>query len=144
MLVAATVRAPAASAAAGGLGYRHRAAEFERQSPADRTTKDGVFNAEQASRGEETYMAICVSCHPRGTYATPAFRAAWTGRQLSELFDFVREKMPKNDPGTLTPGEYAQVIAYILTINDVPAGDHELPPDSEALRKIRIELPASP
>lgn len=88
-------------------------------------------------------MATCVSCHPRGTYATPGFRATWSGRPLSELFDFVREKMPKNDPGTLTPEEYAQVVAYILKINDAPAGDHELPADSEALRKIRIDLPAA-
>lgn len=106
------------------------------------TTKNGVFNAAQAGRGEDTYMSICVSCHPRGTYATPAFRTQWTGRPLSELFEFVREKMPKNDPGSLTPDEYAQVVAYILKINDLPAGEHELPPDSEALKKIRIELPA--
>ena len=53
-------------------------------------------------------MAICVACHPRGTYTTPAFRTAWNGRPLSELFDLVREKMPKSDPGSLTPAEYAQ------------------------------------
>ena len=85
-------------------------------------------------------MSICVSCHPRGTYATPAFRTTWTGRPLSDLFDLVREKMPKNDPASLTPEEYAQVVAYILKINDAPAGEHELLPDSEALKKIRIEL----
>ena len=88
-------------------------------------------------------MAICVACHPRGTYTTAAFKTAWTGRPLSELFDLVREKMPKNDPASLTPAEYAQAIAYLLKINDVPAGEHELPPDSEALKKIRIEMPAS-
>ena len=87
-------------------------------------------------------MAICVACHPRGTYSTAAFKTAWTGRPLSELFDLVREKMPKNDPASLTPAEYAQVVAYLLKINDVPAGEHELPPDSEALKKIRIEMPA--
>ena len=106
------------------------------------STKSGVFSAPQATRGEETYMAICVSCHPRGTYATPVFRTTWTGRPLSDLYDLVREKMPKNDPASLTPAEYAQVVAYILKINDAPAGEHELPSDSEALKKIRIELPA--
>ena len=44
-------------------------------------------------------------------------------------------------PASLTPAEYAQVVAYLLKINDVPAGEHELPPDSEALKKIRIEMP---
>jgi polar amino acid transport system substrate-binding protein len=106
------------------------------------STMTGVFTAAQATRGEDTYMAICVSCHPRGTYTTAAFKETWTGRPLSELFDLVREKMPKNDPGSLTPGEYAQAVAYLLKINDVPAGEEELPPDSEALKKIRIEMPA--
>jgi mono/diheme cytochrome c family protein len=107
------------------------------------STMTGVYTAAQATRGEETYMAICVACHPRGTYTTPAFRTAWNGRPLSDLFDLVREKMPKSDPGSLTPAEYAQSIAYLLKINDVPAGEHELPPDGEGLKKIRIEWPAS-
>jgi mono/diheme cytochrome c family protein len=106
------------------------------------TTMTGVYSAAQATRGEETYMAICVACHPRGTYTTAAFKTAWNGRPLAELFDLVREKMPKSDPGSLTPGEYAQAIAYLLKINDVPAGELELPPDGEALRKIRVEWPA--
>ena len=101
----------------------------------------GVYTAAQATRGEETYMAICVACHPRGTYTTAAFRTAWNGRPLSDLFDLVREKMPKSDPGSLTPAEYAQAIAYLLKINEVPAGEHELPPDAEGLKRIRIEWP---
>jgi cytochrome c5 len=105
------------------------------------STMTGVYSAAQATRGEDTYMSICVSCHPRGTYTTPGFKATWTGRPLSELFDLVKEKMPKNDPGSLTPGEYVQAVAYLLKINDVPAGEGELPPDSEALKKIRIEMP---
>jgi cytochrome c5 len=106
------------------------------------STMRGVYSAAQATRGEETYMAICVACHPRGTYTTAAFKTAWTGRPLSELFDLVKEKMPKTDPGSLTAQEYAQAIAYLLKINAVPAGEDELPPDSEALKKIRIEMPA--
>ena len=85
-------------------------------------------------------MGICVACHPRGTYSTAAFRASWSGRQLSELFEQVKDKMPKNDPASLTPAEYAQVVAYLLKINDVPPGETELPPDSDALKKIRIEM----
>ena len=102
----------------------------------------GVYNAAQATRGEETYMAICVACHPRGTYTTAAFRTAWNGRPLSDLFDLVREKMPKSDPGSLTPAEYHAGDRVLLKINDVPAGERELPPDGEGLKKIRIEWPA--
>ena len=106
------------------------------------STMSGVYSAPQAARGEETYMGVCVSCHPAGTYKTAAFKANWKGRPLSDLFDQVREKMPKNDPASLSQQEYIQVVAYRLKINGVPAGDADLPADSDALRKIRIEMPA--
>jgi hypothetical protein len=112
------------------------------RSPQDvKSTMTGVYTAPQATRGEETYMGICVACHPAGTYKSEAFKTAWSGRLLSELFDQVKEKMPKNDPASLTAEEYIQVVAYLLKINGVPAGDSELPADSEALKKIRIEMP---
>ena len=105
------------------------------------STMTGVYTTAQAARGEETYMAICVACHPAGTYKAVGFRTAWTGRPLSDLYDQIKEKMPKNDPATLTPEESAQVIAYLLKINGVPTGETELPADVAALKKIRIEMP---
>ena len=105
------------------------------------STMSGVYTAPQAARGEETYMGVCVACHPAGTYKAAGFRGNWKGRSLSDLFDQVREKMPKNDPASLSQQEYIQVVAYLLKINGVPAGDTDLPADSEALRKIRIEMP---
>jgi hypothetical protein len=48
--------------------------------------------------------------------------------------------MPKSEPGTLTPDEYAQVLAYLLELNGMPAGDVELPPDPEAMKTIRIDM----
>ena len=66
------------------------------------------------------------------------FRTAGQGR-LSELFMFVSEKMPKNEPGSLTPEEYAQAVAYILKMNGLPVGENDLPTDTLELRKIRIE-----
>jgi cytochrome c5 len=106
------------------------------------STMTGVYSAEQATRGEATYMSICVSCHPAGTYTAPNFKTTWNGRPLSELYDLVKDKMPKNDPGSLTPGEYIQSVAYLLKINGVPAGKNDLPADSDQLKKIRIELPS--
>jgi mono/diheme cytochrome c family protein len=113
------------------------------QSPAARSTMAGVYSAAQAGRGEETYMSICVACHPAGTYSTPAFKSTWVGRPLSDLFSLVSTTMPKIDPGGLTPQEYAQVIAYILKLNGVPAGKTDLPADAERLKRIRIEMPGS-
>jgi hypothetical protein len=52
--------------------------------------------------------------------------------------------MPKGDPGSLAPGEYAAIVAYSLKINGMPAGGDTLPSDSAALRKIRIDTTAVP
>jgi mono/diheme cytochrome c family protein len=106
------------------------------------STSSGVYTAAQAARGEQTYMNTCVSCHPPGTYTAPVFRQKWNGAPLSYLFGLVSQTMPKEEPATLEPKEYAQVVAYLLKINGAPAGKAELPADVEALKKIRISMPA--
>ena len=117
----------------------------EAQSPAKapggaRTTLSGVYTPGQADRGEITYSAICVSCHPYVTYTGATFRQHWEGKTLFDLYDQVSQLMPKNEPGSLTPKEYVDVIAFILRLNKMPAGKTELPADPVALRRIRVEL----
>lgn len=104
------------------------------------TTAAGVYTAAQAKRGEEVYYSICVSCHPKGTYTAPVFREKWNGHLVSELFSFVSTQMPKEQPGTLEPGDYADVIAYLLKINGAPVGKKDLPADEKALKWIRISM----
>jgi hypothetical protein len=48
--------------------------------------------------------------------------------------------MPKNDPGTLSPAESIDVVAYILNQNKMPAGKTPLPASPAALDSIRIEI----
>jgi mono/diheme cytochrome c family protein len=105
------------------------------------TTASGVYTARQASRGEQTYMNVCVSCHPSGTYTTPAFRAKWNGSPVSELFGLISHTMPKEEPASLTPEEYSDVVAYLLKVNGAPSGKTELPAEARALRTIRIAMP---
>jgi cytochrome c5 len=111
------------------------------QAPEVVGTSTGVYTPAQATRGEETYMNVCVACHPAGTYTTPMFREKWNAKPLSDLFLQVSETMPKQDPASLTPKEYVQVVAYLLKINEAPPGKEELPADAEALKKIKIEMP---
>ena len=105
------------------------------------TTTAGVYTAAQAARGEETYMNMCVGCHAAGTYSTPAFREKWDRHPVSELFTLISETMPKQDPASLTPQEYAQLVAYLLKINEAPAGKTELGSDLERLKTITIVMP---
>lgn len=106
---------------------------------AAKTTKGRVYSAAQATRGEQTYMSTCVSCHPPSTYKGAVF-LNWQGRTLAELLEFLTDKMPKNEPGSLTPKEYTQVVAYLLKLNGMPAGRVDLPADPAALRGITINL----
>ena len=101
------------------------------------TTRAGVYSAEQASRGKDIYLAKCVVASHTGT----TFAKFWDGHRLSELYQFIGVKMPKNEPGTLSEQETADLIAYILKLNTMPVGKNELPADSLALDRIQIDLP---
>jgi hypothetical protein len=46
--------------------------------------------------------------------------------------------MPANDPGSLNNAETAQVLAYILSFNQFPAGAGPLPSDDASLGQIGI------
>ena len=83
---------------------------------------------------------MCVNCHPKGYYAGPGFKANWNNRPLWDLWDWISNKMPKNDPGSLTPAEVVQVMAYILQQNKMPAGTVALPPNEKTLYGIKIQI----
>jgi mono/diheme cytochrome c family protein len=102
------------------------------------TTLSGVYSAAQAIRGKETFEFTCLGCHTTASHTGPAFMGPWEGKPLAELFLFIRYSMPKSEPGTLSPEEYAQVTAYILQLNGMPDGPGELPAESAALSIIRI------
>lgn len=90
-------------------------------------------------RGRDVYAGMCAGCHPAVTHVGPVFTASWAGKRLSDLFGFVKERMPKNDPGSLSEEEYVDVITYMLRLNGMPVGMQDLPVDSVALSRIRID-----
>jgi S-disulfanyl-L-cysteine oxidoreductase SoxD len=106
-----------------------------------KSTAEGVFTAEQATRGQDTYAAVCLGCHTLSSHIGGQFAADWEARPLWDLFSYIRETMPKGDPGTLSIKEYADVLAYILKLNELPAGKDEMPADSAGLKKIKLQFP---
>lgn len=108
-----------------------------------RSTLSGVYSADQAVRGSDLYAGRCKSCHSAASHTGVTFEKLWGGRSLADLFDFMSTQMPKNEPGSLAPEEYADVLAYLLKLNDMPAGSAELEPDTISLRTIRIQTHAS-
>lgn len=112
---------------------------------AQRSTLDGVFSVPQADRGEATFGERCTACHAPGYFTATAFRRSWSGRAVYYLFSTIRTTMPEDNPGSLRPGEVADLIAYILRLNTYPEGAEPLPDDGAALRSIVWEdLPADP
>lgn len=112
------------------------------------TVLDGVYTEEQAERGREIFGDYCAVCHGgnlRGTWNMgPSivgfrFERNWVDRTVADLFAYIREEMPQDDPGTLSDTETAALLAYILARNDYPAGaDVEIPLDPDAQELITI------
>ena len=116
------------------------AAQHTGDSP--RSASSGVYSNAQATRGRDLYALQCRSCHTPESHTGAIFDSWWGGRLLSDLFEYVQERMPKNEPGSLTPREYADVVAYLLRMNKLPSGSEELSTDVAVLRRIRIEKAA--
>ncbi|MEP6779015.1 MAG: cytochrome c [Gemmatimonadaceae bacterium] len=112
------------------------------QAAAARSTKDRIYTAAQAAQGRDIYDGRCKSCHTAISHTGAPFRANWDKRPLADLYDYIFEKMPKDSPGTLSSDEYTLVLAYILRMNGMPAGQEDLPYDKNALKTIRIDAPA--
>lgn len=116
------------------------------QEPA-RSVWDGVYTPEQAARGQALYNKECAGCHGQslsgGEEAPPlsggAFLANWDGLTVGDLFERIRVSMPEGRPGTLGRQQNADILAYILTGNQFPAGKTELNKETELLKQIRFE-----
>lgn len=110
------------------------------KSPAPtKTTLSGVYTEEEAVAGKEMYAGLCANCHTAASHTGTSFKQHWVGRPLSELFEFMRTNMPKNDPGTLAAEDYGVLLAYMLQMNKMPAGKSYLSTDPAVLAKIRID-----
>jgi len=108
---------------------------------------DGVYTDEQSKRGAALYAKECAACHGTelsgGEEAPPlsggAFMSNWSGLTVGELFERVRLSMPEGRPGTLSRQQNADIVAYLLSFNQFPAGKTELAKDTDILKQIRFE-----
>jgi S-disulfanyl-L-cysteine oxidoreductase SoxD len=122
-----------------------------RAADAQKTTMDGVYTADQATRGKAQYTQACANCHMDDLsgsgqalpLAGDAFTETWEGQSVNDLFDLIHNTMPQDKPGTLTPDATVDVIAYLLQYNKFPAGSDELKSDPAALKNILITKKAA-
>jgi S-disulfanyl-L-cysteine oxidoreductase SoxD len=129
--------------AAGGLVlYAAPAAAQNGAAAGDQSVLRGVYTQSQSSKGKATFLNVCANCHASGQFKGESFQRAWAGRTVYDLFSQLRNTMPQDNPGGLSPQEYAAVIAYFLELNGYPTGAADLPTATDALKKIRFEAPA--
>lgn len=112
-----------------------------------RSVWEGIYTMAQAERGEALYAVGCAHCHGpdlAGGEMAPAitggdFRWKWDGISVGQLFERLRVTMPLDAPERMTRDEKADVLAFMLRVNDYPAGETELPGRAEMLEPIRFE-----
>ena len=114
------------------------------QGPETRTVGQGVYTAAQSERGATVYKQSCGTCHGEtlggdiGPTLTGPFWSIWEGKTTADLFKTIRTTMPADAPESLKPQEYADLVAYLFSVNKFPAGEKELPVDQAALETIKI------
>jgi mono/diheme cytochrome c family protein len=104
------------------------------------------YTDDQALRGKKAYKDDCSVCHGTtlgGNAEIPAlvgtgFRENWFVGSPQPFVDFVTANMPQGEPGSLDAQTYADISAYLMSRNHVPAGDTELPPDEASLTNITL------
>lgn len=106
-----------------------------------KSVNDGVFTVAQAERGHTTFQKNCTTCHDPGRFTGADFIKPWSGQPLHALFDIVKKTMPEDNPGSLQPDQYADVIAYFLSLNKYPSGQEELKGTDEAMKAVQMEPP---
>lgn len=118
--------------------------EGESDQGEDTDLVEATYTTAQVERIRATYDRLCQECH--GTDLTGGliggpplagfgFRQKWGGRPLAPLYLFTSTQMPQGSPGSLSPQQYADLIALMLSHNGHEAGDEPLTPDIDRLRE---------
>jgi mono/diheme cytochrome c family protein len=109
-----------------------------------KTVWDGVYTAEQATRGAKVYGELCARCHGDGLGGVEAapplagdrFNSNWEGLALSELLERMRSSMPQDKPGSLSRAQNADLLAHMLSVGGFPAGSAVIEGQAGALAQI--------
>ena len=106
----------------------------------DAATADAgsFYSDRQADRGSGLFRDNCVSCHASSEFTGSSFERRWRNRAVGDIYEFILYSMPDDNPGGLPEQTYADILAYILKLNDFPAGGSDLPPSVDALMEMKM------
>ena len=106
--------------------------------PAVEASLDAFFTTGQARRGSGLFQDNCVSCHASSEFTGSSFERRWSRRSVWDIYEFIAYSMPDDNPGGLPEQTYADIIAYMLDMNDFPAGESELRAVMEAMQEMML------
>jgi len=104
-----------------------------------RSIHSGVFTAQQATRGQQSFQRQCASCHAQSEFSGGVFQRIWLNRPVGDLYNVIATQMPMTAPGSLPPQEYADIVTYFLRQNGYPTGQSELAADRAELDRLIFE-----
>ena len=119
------------------------------QGPAN--VNDGIYTAAQAERGKAVFAMQCAGCHgdkaeggaAGPTLSGPDFTNGYKDGSAGALLNKISSDMPSNAPGSPEAQQYADVFAFVLSVNKYPAGQTEAPKDPAALKGVKMAAPKS-
>jgi polar amino acid transport system substrate-binding protein len=106
-----------------------------------------LYTAAQATSGGKEYESKCSACHGEQLEggAGPALKGATlktlstnTKLTVGDVFTFMSQQMPLNDPASLKPDQYAAIMAFILKTNGYPAGSKALSYNAAKASKVTL------
>ena len=63
---------------------------------------------------------------PRSVHGN-SFAKRWAGKTILDLFTYIYETMPDNNPRSVSETDNADIIGYLLQVTGMPVGSRELP-----------------
>jgi mono/diheme cytochrome c family protein len=98
-----------------------------------RSVADRVYSDTQATRGQQLYQKVCVTCHGPtldGVVGPPlsgdAFLSLWSARPLGDLVNKIEQTMPPGQPDSLGRPQAIDLAAFILRTGKFPSGPSDL------------------
>jgi hypothetical protein len=116
------------------------AVEAAPMTPVSDPISSGYFTPGQASRGERRFQQLCADCH-RSVEITRSWFSGTVHRTAADLFTVMSMTMPDTSPGSLGLDQYADILAFLLRLNDYPPGEEELVADPVVLGNVPIPAP---
>ena len=115
---------------AAAISYAILSIATPQPNPAQKTLRESVYTADQATQGAQIYATRCATCHGdnlQGMESAPSlaganFKKSWETQPLATLANRIRTTMPPTAPNSITGPQLNNLMSYILKANDIAAG----------------------